>query len=348
VLEVEIYKKLPGFTLDTAFTVQTGQVMGILGASGCGKSMTLQCIAGLQKPDRGRIVWNNRVLFDDRARINLSPQKRRVGYLFQNYALFPNMSALQNVEIAAGKTRKEKREQAMRLLRTFHLEDCAHKYPAQLSGGQRQRIALARLLASRPALLLIDEPFSALDDYLRWQLELELADILAEWGAETLFVSHSRDEVYRLCDAVCVLTDGKGRGARPVSELFAKPESMDAARISGCKNFSRMQVLDGQSIHALDWNLQLACAVETQDARFIGVRAHFLKPAPRGETQNVLHCTVKRVVDDVFATIVMLEPSAAQAGVLLRMELPKADWKALGAPTELDVYIAPEAIMLLR
>ena len=197
-LSVDIHKDFGPFRLDAAFETDSGAVTGLLGASGCGKSVTLRCIAGIETPDEGHIELDGEVLFDSAARINLSPQKRRVGYLFQNYALFPNMTVEQN--IAAGvRDRAGRKETAARLMRAFYLEGHEHKYPRQLSGGQQQRVALARILANKPRALLLDEPFSALDSYLKWQVELELLDLLGRFEGPVLFVTHSRDEVRRLC-----------------------------------------------------------------------------------------------------------------------------------------------------
>ena len=153
--------------------------------------MTLKCIAGIEKPDRGTIALDGRVLFDSEKHINLTPQQRRVGYPFQQYALFPNMTAAQNIlcGIHTG-SRTEKKETLAALLRTFRLEGLEKKLPAQLSGGQQQRVALARILASEPQAILLDEPFSALDSYLKWELEFELGELLGAFDGPILWVSH--------------------------------------------------------------------------------------------------------------------------------------------------------------
>ena len=153
--------------------------------------MTLKCIAGIEKPDRGTITLDGRVLFDSEKHINLTPQQRRVGYPFQQYALFPNMTTAQNIlcGIRTG-SRAVKKETLAALLRTFRLEGLEKKLPAQLSGGQQQRVALARILASEPQAILLDEPFSALDSYLKWELELELGELLGAFDGPILWVSH--------------------------------------------------------------------------------------------------------------------------------------------------------------
>ena len=204
-LYVDIEKRLGAFRLQSKFEV-ADETLALLGASGCGKSMTLKCIAGIVTPDRGRIVLNGRVLFDSEKSIDLTPQQRRVGYLFQQYALFPNMTVEQNIlcGIREGR-RSEKRALAAEKIRMFRLEGLEKKHPAQLSGGQQQRVALARILCSEPQAILLDEPFSALDSYLKWNLELELSDLLAGFRGPILWVSHDLGECCRNCQKVCVM-----------------------------------------------------------------------------------------------------------------------------------------------
>ena len=204
-LSVDIKKRLGSFQLDVSFEAQDAtETLALLGASGCGKSMALKCIAGIERPDEGRIVLNDRVLFDSAAHVDMPVQQRRVGYLFQNYALFPTMTVLDNVLVGVREgSRDERRERALAQIRTFRLEGLEDHRPAELSGGQQQRCALARIMANDPELLLLDEPFSALDGFLRWQLELELSDTLKAFPGGVVFVTHSRDEVYRMCARSC-------------------------------------------------------------------------------------------------------------------------------------------------
>ena len=194
-LEVNIEKKLDGFTLRAAFSAGNTPT-ALLGASGCGKSMTLRCIAGIVKPDKGRIVLDGRVLFDSEQHIDLPPQQRGAGLLFQNYALFPNMTVEQNIlcGLKAEKDRAARQVRCAELLRAMRLEPLAKRYPAQLSGGQQQRTALARILAGRPRILMLDEPFSALDSYLREAVESEVGSLLAGFDGTALLVTHNRDE----------------------------------------------------------------------------------------------------------------------------------------------------------
>ena len=198
-LEVQIYKKLAEFDLDVSFQVNDN-ISGLMGASGSGKSMTLKCIAGIETPDQGRIVLNDRVLFDSEKKINVPIQKRNVGYMFQSYALFPNMNVYENISVGL-RARKVKDVDivAQKVMKQFQISELASRYSKQLSGGQRQRVALARLMAYEPDVLLLDEPFSALDEDLKEDLLRELKSEL-QISKPVIFVSHNKEEVNELCD----------------------------------------------------------------------------------------------------------------------------------------------------
>lgn len=198
-LEVQIYKKLAEFDLDISFQVDDN-ILGLMGASGSGKSMTLKCIAGIEMPDQGRIVLNGRVLFDSEKKINVPIQKRNVGYMFQSYALFPNMNVYENISVGL-RARKVKDVDIVvqKVMQQFRIFELASRYPKQLSGGQRQRVALARLMAYEPDVLLLDEPFSALDEDLKKDLLQELKSEL-QISKPVVFVSHNKEEVNELCD----------------------------------------------------------------------------------------------------------------------------------------------------
>ncbi len=344
-LSVNIHKELDDFTLNVNFET-AGDMMALLGASGCGKSMTLKCIAGLEKPDRGRIVLNDRVLYDSEKHINLPPQKRRVGYLFQQYALFPHMTVRENLETAVQRLPKERRKAPVdEKLRAFRLEGTDHLYPHQLSGGQQQRTALARVLLNEPECLLLDEPFSALDTYLKWQTELELGELLRPFMGDVLFVSHDRDEVYRLCSTVCVLADGKSEEKVTVRDLMAEPHTVSAALISGCKNFSRVKRIDATHVKCLDWGVTLeTLQLVSNICNYAGVRAHSFHIAKSGEP-NRFDARVVRVIDDTFSTILMLAPEGGTS--LIRMEMPKNEWRAMRNPSVVLLGVAPEEVMTL-
>ncbi len=354
-VDIRIRKAFDGFTLDVAFAAGD-ETVGLLGASGCGKSMTLRCIAGIVRPDEGRIVVNGRTLFDSAQGIDLPPQKRNVGLLFQNYALFPNMTVEQNIRAVLALGQRPDVEGRLRsLLERFYITGLERHYPAQLSGGQQQRVALARIMASEPSIIMLDEPLSALDSYLRWQLEGELQEILEAFGGTTLFVSHDRDEVYRLCRSVCVVSEGRNEPVRSVRALFESPGTLASSLLSGCKNYSRAERVGAHRIRALDWNVELACAEEAgPGVRYVGVRAHYVAPVPGGvreAEENVFACDVLRVTEDVFGTIVNLRPVAStSAGDFsrIRMELSKEAAASIRAGDRIAVRLSPKDLLLLR
>lgn len=208
-LVCKIKKTLSGFTLDVDIKTEY-RVTALRGASGCGKSMTLRCIAGVVKPDEGYIELNGKVLFDSEKKINLPPQKRKVGFLFQDYALFPNMTVRQNIMRGArDKSRREKIIIAEEMAKKFRIDSHLDKYPHQLSGGEKQRCALARIFAGTPDILMLDEPFAALDSHLREELEIELEMLFDRFTKPILYVSHNYDEVRKLCDCVVAMNYGK-------------------------------------------------------------------------------------------------------------------------------------------
>ena len=209
-LLVDIEKTLGSFHLQVHLEAGD-EVLGLCGNSGCGKSLTLRCIAGIEKPDRGRIVLNGVTLFDSEKHINLSPQKRRTGLLFQNYALFPNMTVQQNIRAGTlrdQQTEEERSRKVSELMESFGLSELSGHYPRQLSGGQQQRTALARILVSEPQILMLDEPFSALDSELKFHMEAEVREVIRRFGKTAILVSHDRGEAYRLSDRIAMMRDG--------------------------------------------------------------------------------------------------------------------------------------------
>lgn len=301
-LYVDIEKKLKDMTLRVKFdTGQTTGITGILGASGCGKSMTLKCIAGIVKPDRGKIVLNGRLLYDSGARIDQKVQKRRVGYLFQNYALFPGMTVRENVQIAVDGMAADKQRTCDFYLELLKIREIAGQYPSRLSGGQQQRVALARVLASDPDVLMLDEPFSALDAYLKEQLQIELLEVLKEYRGEVLMVTHSRDEIYRFCSQIHVLDQGKLVASGETKAVFADPQMTAAARLTGCKNIARIKWASESRLEVPAWGIVLDFKQEIPPwTEAIGIRAHYLQPVSSGAGENVVPCHWEKILEDPF------------------------------------------------
>ena len=230
-LNISIRKNLRGFSLDVNF--HSDSLITVLFApSGSGKSLTLQAIAGLIEPDWGRIEINGTVFFDSEKRINLPPQMRKVGFLFQDYALFPHMKVIDNVRFGS-----ESDDYVNELLKVFEIELIKDNYPSQISGGQKQRVALARALASKPRILLLDEPFSALHKTLKLQLYNELRRIKENFNIPVVLVTHDIDEVFELADNLVVMNRGKVVQIGEPFEIFMNPANMEVAKLLGHRSF---------------------------------------------------------------------------------------------------------------
>ena len=216
-LTVKLRKKLPDFTLEVELEWEGG-LLAVVGPSGAGKTTLLDCLAGLQLPDEGRIVLDGRVWFDSQRRINLPPQKRRIGYVFQDYALFPHLTVRENVAYGLRRYRGGLRRhrpgvaEVLEALRLTHLQD---RYPALLSGGERQRVALARALAAGPELVLLDEPWCALDEETRGAVRAEVVGLQRRWRVPFILVTHDREEAETLGDAILNLDRGRSRLSGP-------------------------------------------------------------------------------------------------------------------------------------
>jgi molybdate transport system ATP-binding protein len=272
-LEVRLVKRLPGFTLDVEWTAGEG-VAALFGPSGAGKTLTLQCPSGLLEPDAGRVVVDDRVLFDAETGVDLPPQRRQIGYVFQGYALFPHLTVRGNVGFGLrARGRVERRRREDEVLARLGLEAFAERYPRELSGGQRQRVALGRALATDPALLLLDEPLSALDLPLRQALRDELRTILTGWGIAAVLVTHDLTEAYRLGDRIVVYEEGRVIQAAPRAELLSQPSSRSVARIMGIRN-----LVQGVALKATADRIQFRWRGQVLEA--VNSPTHSYLPAP--------------------------------------------------------------------
>lgn len=354
-LEVRFRKRLASFILAPDFSCEA-EPLAILGPSGAGKSMTLRCIAGLERPDEGSIRLNGRTLFDSNTGINLPARQRGIGLLFQNYALFPHLTVIQNVVFGAQQIpRGELDARAQQQITDVHLEGLEHRLPRELSGGEQQRAALARALATDPKALLLDEPLSALDTYLRSKIEQQLITTLAQFRKPALYVTHNIEEAYRVSTKLVVLAKGEvvANGIR--DEVFREPPNLEVALLTGLKNFSRARSRGTGSIEALDWNCVLHCASTRQtNAAYIGIRAHHIEFAFRRNepaATNQFPCWLVRASDTPFHATLYLhlhEPPKIEGHYHLQAEVTKEQWMRFRNQPQPWLAILPsEALLVL-
>lgn len=311
-LSVSIKKHFPAFTLDV--NIEAGnETLGWLGESGCGKSLTMRCIAGIETPDEGKIVVNGKTFFEreagKRPTVNLSPQERKTALLFQNYMLFPNLTVAEN--IAAGidrKLPKEEREaQVNAELKRFGLDGFDKRYPSQLSGGQQQRVALARMLAAKPDILMLDEPFSALDAHLKGALEQNLAGLFETFHGTILYVSHDIDEALRFCDRIAVIEKGHVMEVSTGNNLVNNPQSAASIKLSGCKNATPARRINDHRVFLPAWGIEVETDKPVQEnLTCMGVRAFFLEQA-KEPGRNTYRVRVVRTSDSRFDRSALLE-----------------------------------------
>lgn len=310
-LEVAIKKHFSSFSLEVDFTAGT-ETLGFLGASGCGKSLTMRCIAGIETPDEGKIVVNGVTFFDKpaggKARINLTPQQRKTALLFQNYMLFPNLTVEQN--IAAGVDKNLSKADIAACvgaeLARFGLSGFEKRYPAQLSGGQQQRVALARMLAAKPGILMLDEPFSALDAHLKNVLEQNLVNLFNSYEGTVLYVSHDIDEALRFCNRIAVVEDGHIMEIDSGRDLVDNPKSLAGLKLTGCKNATEAQRREPHKVWLPKWGVSVATnEVVPDNIRAFGIRARRVRQVA-GPGENCYRMQVDRASDSRFERTMML------------------------------------------
>ena len=347
-ITVDIEKNFKGFHLKTAFSSSTSAT-GILGASGSGKSMTLRCIAGIEKPDRGKIVINGKTVFDSAQKINLKPQERRIGYLFQNYALFPTMSVRENIGCGYRGEKAEKEKRIEDFIERYHLEGLENRLPSQLSGGQQQRVALARMMIGDPEAILLDEPFSALDGYLKDVLQKDMKEFLNQYQGDMLMVTHSRDEAFRFCNELMLLQEGRTLTFGNTRQLFEQPRLVEAARLTGCKNSSRIKKVGDYQVFAVDWGVTLRTSHKVEDdMTHIAIRGHWMQPAQEAGENCVVFEAAEYVETTFEHQYLVKSPNMSEDSVLWWMR-PKHDFQEKpidDLPQYL--YLPPQHLMLLK
>ncbi|MHB8484523.1 MAG: sulfate/molybdate ABC transporter ATP-binding protein [Candidatus Acidiferrales bacterium] len=354
-LEVQFEKRLATYNLTVEFSCGADP-LAVLGPSGAGKSMTLRCIAGLERPDRGRISLDGRVLFDSSKNINLPSRERRIGLLFQHYALFPHLTVTENISFGLDNLPASERDaRVKRQIAQAHLAGFEHRSPRELSGGEQQRVALARALAIEPQALLLDEPLSALDTHLRGQIERQLIDTLATFRRPALFVTHNMEEAYRIATNLVVLTKGRVAAHGPKDEIFRHPPSLEVARLTGLKNSSRAKQSSANTVEALDWNCTLLTHQSiSSPPKYLGIRAHyvdFLEAASCVSSgANVFPCWLVRSSETPFRITLYLRlhnPPDATGEHHLQAELFKEKWLRMREhPQPWHVQLSPESLMI--
>jgi molybdate transport system permease protein len=354
-LDVQIEKKLPDFQLNVAFSASEAP-LSILGPSGAGKTMLLRCIAGLEQPGRGRVSLNDRVLFDSDRGIRVPARGRRIGMVFQHYALFPHRTVAENISFGLRDlSRQEQAARLSELMARTHLEGLGGRYPRALSGGEQQRTALARALAIGPEALLLDEPLSSLDTHLRSQVEAQLQETFAAYRRPTLLVTHNIEEAYRLCEQLLVLSRGRVAAFGRKEEVFLRPPTREVGQLTGCKNFSRATMNADGSVEALDWKCGLRVEQSISYApAFVGIRAHhidFLESTPSGApSENVFPCWLVRASETPFRITLYLslrQPVAETSEYDLQAEVFKEKWHRFRSrPFPWHVRLSPESLFL--
>ncbi len=352
-LVVNIEKNFQSFQLNINFTADKN-TLGLLGASGSGKSMTLRCIAGLEKPNQGCIVLNERVLFDSQRKVNIPSRQRRIGFLFQNYVLFPHMTVAQNIGFGLQELPKnERRSRVQQYINIMQLQSLENRYPHQISGGQQQRVALARALVIEPEVLLLDEPLSALDTYLRNQIEKLLRKVLSDYEGVTLFITHKLEEAYRVSSNILVLSQGKVIANDSKENIFERPPNLVIAKITECKNISRIQTIDSQQVKALDWNCNLKVVEPIlNSSKFVGIRAHHLTFCDEPNQENTFSCWIADISETQHRVTAYLKlncPASDSEDYDLQVEVYKEKWTNLkDSPFPWYIHLDPLRLILME
>ena len=352
-LELAVERRLENFTLNVALDTGAGTI-GLLGPSGSGKTMTLRMIAGITTPDRGRIVLNGRTLFDSSAGTNLSAARRRIGMVFQDYALFPHLTVSENVGFGlSALPPSQRRPRVEQQLASMRIADLANQYPREISGGQRQRVAIARCMAMEPDALLLDEPFAALDPHLRRQTEEQLRETLSSFNGAVVFVTHDMEEAFRFCTDLLVLNHGSVIARGPKHELFERPRTVAAARLTGCKNIVAAARREEHRIMVNAWDCELISnGPLPEKLTHIGYRSHQVVFQDHATEQNTFPCWLVSTSEAPHEMTLYLRLHAKPQpgeGAHLQADVPKDLWSTLrDRPQPWHITLVPARLLLLE
>lgn len=338
--------------LDVSISTHAGELLALIGPSGSGKTTVLRSVAGLYKPQYGRISVAGESWLDTDNNIDMSPQQRRVGLVFQDYALFPHLTAAENVALAMLDTDKAMRHRrAAELLARMHLDGLDHRRPSQLSGGERQRVALARALARDPKVLLLDEPFSAVDRMTREPLKQELAGLHRALDIPIVLVTHDIEEAQALADRICVLHKGKVVQIGAPDELRLRPRTVGVARLMGQDNIAAAEVLDATHIRCGGHVLN----VRSTDGHTAGEKVTVLFPPDcialtDGDADQTQGNRLRGRIVDLFATADFKTLLMNFDGLALRLKITarEAAHRHLAIDAGITVTIDPVGIHLMR
>lgn len=336
---IDIEKNFGRFFLKVKLSGED-EIIALLGASGSGKTLTLKCIAGIEKPDKGKIVIDGITFFDSDKNINLEPGKRKVGFLFQNYALFPNMTIRENLSCVISKEDRDKKNELIaKISQNYEIGDLLDAYPDSLSGGQKQRVALARIMLTSPNILLLDEPFSALDSHLKFKIEQDLHERINKFGKTVILVSHDRDEVYRLSDTTAIVDNGNVLEFGKTKDVFDKPKQLKTALLTGCKNVSEIIKIDENHVKATAWGMVFECD-KYEGITHVGVRMHDISIDEKGTL-----CEVISKTENPFSFVIGLRKKDDDADEIFYMEISKEEWTKKSAD---NIRINVEKALFLK
>ena len=357
-LEVKVKKSLPGFNLDVDFSINQ-EILAILGPSGSGKTMTLQCIAGLIRPDEGYIRLNDKVLLDTTRSVSLKPRVRGVGFVFQNYALFPHLTCEDNIAYGMSQLPKKQVEtRVSELMEKMHIIGLGHRYPRQVSAGQQQRVALARAIAPEPELLLLDEPFSALDAQVKERLELELTNLQNFYKGNILFVTHNLAEGYKLASKIAVYESGHIVQCDYKNRVIESPVNRTVARLTGVRNIMQgtIESITGSTVQVsvpelggrLNITTDNIVGLAEKQAVTIGIRPEFIHIVDQ-PGENTFQCKVDRIVEGVSLVNCFFHTNSASAERhWIEVSLHKLHAPLICEGHDCHVYLPPKHIAIIR